>query len=236
MRVFIVDDEPLARARLTRLLSQLPEHQCIGEAETAEDAWSKILRLQPEVILLDIEMPEQDGISLGCRLSSLPVPPAIIFTTAHPRHALDAFQASPVDYLLKPVSPTSLFKALDRVGVQTKAHIEKKQQQSKLTFKHAGIKRQVFLNEIIYFSAEDKYVRMVTLQGEALLEQSLTHLEQQYPEQFMRIHRQSLVNIAYFKRMFLSDGQHWLVLHHTDIKIQISRRAVALVKNALLQL
>ena len=234
MRILIVDDEPLARSRLARISGLSEQYSVVGEAGSAEQAKQKILSCQPDIVLLDIAMPEVDGITLGKFILQLPTPPAIIFVTAHSEYALDAYQASPADYILKPVSTESLFKALERVGVQTKAHLEKKQQQLKLTFLQAGIKRQILISDIIYFNAEDKYVRMVTMQGEVLIEHSLAQLEQLFPDQLVRVHRQSLVNREYFKSMLLTGGQHWLVLHDNDTKLKVSRRAVATVRNALI--
>lgn len=235
MRILIVDDEPLARARLRRLIAEFDNYQCIGEAGTAQQALALLESLQPDVLLLDIAMPQQDGISLGKQIMAQPTPPAIIYVTAHPEYALEAYQASPADYLLKPVSAQRLQEALHRVGLQTRAHLEKRHQETKITFMQAGIKRQIPMKEILFFSAEDKYVRMVYLQGEVLLEQSLTQLEQLQPELFIRIHRQSLVNLLYIQRFYLTDGQHWLALQHCDEKLKVSRRAVSLVKSALIQ-
>jgi two-component system, LytTR family, response regulator AlgR len=236
MRILIVDDEPLARTRLRRLIAEFENYECIGEAENAQQAFALVSTLQPDILLLDIAMPQQDGISLGKRIRALPTPPAIIYVTAHPEYALEAYQASPADYVLKPVSSQRLLSALDRVGVQTKAHIEKKQQEAKFTFVQGGVSRQIAMKDIVYFIAEDKYVRMVYIGGEALLEQSLAQLEQLKPELFLRVHRQSLVNINCIQRLYLADGQHWLTLQHTDNKLKVSRRAVSMVKTAAIPL
>ncbi|MDP5141946.1 LytTR family DNA-binding domain-containing protein [Rheinheimera baltica] len=232
MRILIVDDEPLARARLKRLIAGYTNYTCIGEAETAQQAFELVGALQPDVLLLDIEMPQQDGLSLGKRILALPTPPALIYVTAHPEYALEAYQASPADYVLKPVSEQRLLSALERVGKQTKAHIEKKQQEAKFTFMQGGVSRKIAMKDILYFTAEDKYVRMVYRDGDALIEQSLAHLETLKPELFLRIHRQNLVNISYIQRLYLIEGQHWITLNQTDIKLKVSRRAVSSVKSA----
>ncbi len=236
MRILIVDDEPLARARLRRLIAEYRDYSCVGEADTAQHAFEMVAKLQPDILLLDIAMPQQNGISLGKQILTLPTPPAIIYVTAHPEFALDAYQASPADYVLKPVSSQRLLSALERVGVQTKAHIEKKHQEAKFSFVQGGITRQIAMKDILYFIAEDKYVRMVYIDGEVLLEQSLTHLEQIKPNLFIRVHRKTLVNVNYIQRLYLKDGQHWLALQHSDIKLKVSRRAVASVKKAEIHL
>ncbi|MEH8018706.1 LytTR family DNA-binding domain-containing protein [Rheinheimera muenzenbergensis] len=234
MRILIVDDEPLARARLKRLLAQLPEHQCVAEAENASQALQQIKQLQPDLVLLDIAMPEQDGISLGTEILQLAVPPAVIFVTAHPQHALDAYQASPVGYLLKPVAAEALQTALQKAGTLTRAHLEKKTVVAKLTYLQAGVKRQLALDDIFYFTADDKYVRMVFKQGEALIEQSLVQLQQQFPQLLVRIHRRTLINKAYFARLLSQDGRHWVLLNGCDDKLEVSRREVASLRDSLM--
>ena len=233
MKVLIVDDEPLARARLKRLLAEQAGFSCVGEADNATAAMQLIMALQPDLLLLDIALPGEDGISLATAIAALPTPPAVIFVTAHPQHALAAYQAGPADYLLKPVSPQRLADALQRLGTHTRAHIERKTAEPKLSYIQAGVKRQLELKEVVFFSAEDKYVRMVHTAGEALLEQSLTQLLQQYPQQLLRIHRRTLINKAYFSRLLSQNGKHWVVLNGCDEKLEVSRREVSNLRNNL---
>lgn len=233
MRILIVDDEPLARTRLRRLLAALKEHECIGEAESAAQAMALIQAKQPELVLLDIAMPEGDGIHLGKDILCLPTPPAVIFVTAHPQHALEAYQASPVDYLLKPVSLERLQQALNRVGLYTKAHIERKYTEPKLTYIQAGVKRSLELKDVLFFSAEDKYVRMVFNTGEAIIEQSLVQLLQQYPEQLLRIHRSTLINKTHLSRLISVHSKHWVILNGREEKLEVSRREVANIRSCI---
>lgn len=233
MKVLIVDDEPLARARLQRLLSQQSGFSCVGEAATAEQALTLIHSLQPDLLLLDIAMPGHDGISLATEILKLPTPPAVIFVTAHPQHALEAYNASPADYVLKPVSPERLRQALDRVGTQTRAHLERKIVEPKLSYVLAGVRRQLELKDVLFFSAEDKYVRMVFQTGEAVIEQSLVQLLQLYPEQLLRIHRSTLINKAYLSRLVSSQGKHWVVLNSWSEKLEVSRREVVNIRSRI---
>jgi two-component system, LytTR family, response regulator AlgR len=233
MKVLIVDDEPLARARLQRLLAQQPGYQCIGEAENAEQAMHLINTLQPDLLLLDIAMPGTGGISLATDVLALPTPPAVIFVTAHPQHALDAYAASPADYILKPVSPERLSQALQRLGTHTRAHIERKISEPKIGYTQAGVKRQLELKDALFFSAEDKYVRMVFSSGEALIEQSLVQLLQLYPEQLLRIHRSTLINKAHLARLVSVQGKHWVVLHGWHKKLEVSRREVTNIRRCI---
>ena len=103
MRVLIVDDEPLARERLRQLLSDLPEYEISGEAANGLEALQRVDADHPDIVLLDIRMPGMDGMEAAFHMSSLDTAPAIVFTTAYGEHALEAFEAQAVDYLLKPV-------------------------------------------------------------------------------------------------------------------------------------
>lgn len=231
MNVLIVDDEPLARARLQRLLAQQAGYHCVGEAENATQAMQLIHTLQPDLLLLDIAMPGSDGIALATAILALATPPAVIFVTAHPQHALDAYQAGPADYLLKPVSPERLAQALQRLGIQTRAHLERKSAEPKLSYVQAGIKRQVDLKDVHYFNAEDKYVRMVFAKGDAIIEQSLVQLVQLFPDKLLRIHRSTVINKAYFQRLISTNGKHWVVLCGRTERLEVSRREVANIRS-----
>lgn len=231
MNVLIVDDEPLARARLQRLLAQQAGYHCVGEAENATQAMQLIHTLQPDLLLLDIAMPGSDGIALATAILALATPPAVIFVTAHPQHALDAYQAGPADYLLKPVSPERLAQALQRLGMQTRAHLERKSAEPKLSYVQAGVKRQVDLKDVHYFNAEDKYVRMVLAKGDAIIEQSLVQLLQLFPDKLLRIHRSTVINKAYFQRLISTNGKHWVVLYGRTERLEVSRREVANIRS-----
>ncbi|MDX1678495.1 LytTR family DNA-binding domain-containing protein [Arsukibacterium sp.] len=235
MKVLIVDDEPLARARLRRLLSAEPGFSCVGEASNSQQALQLFLQLQPDVLLLDIAMPGGDGLQLAAALAREAVPPAVIFVTAHPQHALDAYQVCPTDYILKPVSAQRLSAALARLGNRTRAHLERVQQQDEvISYQLGSATRQINLSKVLYFSADSKYVKMVFNGGEALLEQSLSQLQQRYPEQLIRIHRATLINKAYFSALRSgTDGKHYVELTGVDTRLEVSRRALSQLKQAL---
>ncbi|KKO47181.1 chemotaxis protein CheY [Arsukibacterium ikkense] len=235
MKVLIVDDEPLARARLQRLLSAIPDFSCVGEAQNSQQALTLCQQLQPDVLLLDIAMPGSDGLQLAAELASQPLPPAIIFVTAHPQHALDAYQVCPADYILKPVSLERLSAALARVGNRTRAHLERTPQPAELiNYQLGSATRQISLDKVHYFSADSKYVRMVFAGGEALLELSLNQLQQRYPQYLVRIHRSTLINKQYFSALrSASDGKHYIELTGVADRLEVSRRALSQVKQAL---
>lgn len=231
MRILIVDDEPLARARIKRLLSQHAGFICIAEADNAKQAWQLTEQHKPDIILLDIEMPDIDGISLACDLDKLRDAPAVIFVTAHAEHALEAYTASPVDYVLKPVSAQRLLAALQRAQARiapTALAIEK------LSYTIGGVTKQLFINDILYCTAEDKYVSVVTANATALVDQSLNQLQQILPHKLLRIHRKTLINIDYFYSLHTdSDGRAYIKLQGIDDKLDVSRRALTLVKQSL---
>ncbi len=232
MRVLIVDDEPLARSRLSRLLAQLPGYQLVAEAENGAQALQLCTDLTPDLVFLDIEMPGADGLSVAADLARIQPPPAVIFVTAHPQHALAAYQVAPADYLLKPIGLAQLQLCLERLGVSTRVHLEKQKLQApRLSFRVGLEQRSILLSELFYLQADDKYVRLVYQGGEALTETSLKQLQEKYPQQLVRIHRNTLVlaeRICGISRS--ADGQHLLLLRDCPVQPEISRRELAQVR------
>ena len=235
MKVLIVDDEPLARARLRRLLEPISGFSCVGEAQNSQQALTMCQQLQPDVLLLDIAMPGGSGLQLAATLASQALPPAIIFVTAHPQHALDAYQVCPADYILKPVSAERLAAALARLGNRTRAHLGRPAAADEaISYQLGSATRQIALSKVQYFSADSKYVRMVFEDGEALLELSLNQLQQRFPEQLVRVHRSTLINKSYFSALrSTADGKHYIELTAVEDRLEVSRRALSQVKQAL---
>lgn len=230
MNVLLVDDEPLARARLRRLLQVHPDIQVMGEAGSAEVA-ERALNDEPDLIFLDIEMPGESGLAWAARLRQRAVPPAIIFTTAHPQHALDAFVSSPVDYLLKPIEPTRLAAALARARQLTRAQqvIE-----PRLSIQIGRQQRVILAQDIVAALSEDKYTRLIYSAGEAIVDLSLKELEAQLGDRLLRIHRQATINRARLQGvMSNAQGQHFAVVLGLAQPLEISRRALPLVRAAL---
>lgn len=230
MKVLIVDDEPLARARIKRLLLQQPSYEYVGEAGDAVQALQLAKQLKPDLMLIDIEMPNTDGISLACQLDGLSKVPAVIFVTAHAEHALEAYRAAPLDYILKPVSAERLFEALLRV----KGKVIASSKPAKLSYTIGTVTKQLVVAEILYCTADDKYVRVITTSTEAIIDQSLNQLQQVLPAQFIRSHRNTLINLDYFQSLHTAvDGKIYIKLQGVDNKLNVSRRALANVKQAL---
>jgi len=203
MRVLIVDDEALARSRMRALLADIgdPVTEVVGEAADGRAAIEQCEALQVQVVLLDISMPVMDGLEAARHLAGGEHPPAIIFCTAYDEHALAAFEARAIDYLVKPVRAERLQAALLRavklsdadrrapasgLGTRSRSH---------LCARIRGNLRLVAVGEISYLLAEDKYVVVHSDQGEVLIEESLKTLEQEFPDRFVRIHRNCLIAI-----------------------------------------
>lgn len=232
MRTLIVDDEPLARARLKRLLKDYPNIECVGEAETAKEALSKVNELQPDLVMLDIEMPGGDGLSLADTLNQRQIPPAIILVTAHPEHALDAYRVGPSDYLLKPVDPKRLQDAMERLGTHTRAHVEKNDALNPwINYQVGNNLRRIRFEKVQYFMAEDKVVKMVFDGGEAIIDKSLKQLESNYHALVIRIHRNTLVNRIRIHSMTTNDQYHHILsLTNSSAALAVSRRSYPTIK------
>jgi len=235
MRVLVVDDEPLARERMRRLLAAHPGFEIIGEARDGQEALDKTRHLAPDMLLLDIDMPGMGGLDVAARLREEAVPPAVIFVTAHPEHALDAYRSAPADYLVKPVTPARLAEALDRLGTPTRAHQERQGQEGEwVHVQLAGSHRRIPLAEVFFFLAEDKYVKVVHQHGEALLDQSLKQLEDQFGPAVLRVHRNALINRARLVGLVcLGDGHFQVELAGTTQRVDASRRLARHVRAEL---
>ncbi|QEW05260.1 LytR/AlgR family response regulator transcription factor [Nitrincola iocasae] len=233
MRTLIVDDEPLARSRLKRLLLAHPDYVCVGEASNGEEAIAQVEALKPDLVLLDIEMPGSDGLSVAEQLNARQIPPAIIFVTAHPEHALDAYRVSPADYLLKPVDPERLTTALSRLGMHTRAHLERNEELNPwISYQIGNSLRRIRFEKVQYFMAEDKIVKMVFDGGEAIVEQSLKQLEQRYGQLTLRAHRNCIINKS--RMIGIQKDIHscyFAELSGTADKIEVSRRFASQLKH-----
>lgn len=202
MKVLIVDDEPLARARLRRQLTQLPEIEVIGEAENGLQALAACGELQPQVVLLDIRMPGRDGLSVALELAQYPAPPAVIFCTAYDDYAVDAFDTNAVGYLLKPVNRDKLAAALAKAARLSAAQLNALQpalrQQGSRTHISAKSRRGIELiplADVRYFIADHKYVTVYHRDGEVLIDDTLKELEEEFGARLLRVHRNALVMV-----------------------------------------
>jgi len=232
MKILIVDDENLARQRMRDLLSDIGETNIVGEASNGSEAIEKAVTLKPDLLLIDIRMPVMDGLEAAMHLQGMEDPPKIIFTTAYDQHALEAFEVNAIDYLLKPIRKERLQTALKKARpVSTRQLNEVKQSSDTPTARsHISVQMRgkitlIPVKDIIYFIADNKYVTVRTASEEHLIEESLTSLEEEFPDLFLRIHRSSLVNTEYLRGMEKNTAGHWRVLMKgVDEKLVVSRR------------
>lgn len=240
MKILIADDEPLARQRLRQLVAAWGGATFIAEAANGKETLLQANELKPDIILLDIRMPGMDGLEAAMHLSALPNPPAVIFTTAYGDHALDAFEANAVDYLLKPIRQERLRGALQKAQRLTHSqaaalyHSHERGARTHISALMHGNIQLVAVSEIRYFKADQKYVTVRFKDGQVLIEDSLKALEAEFGARFLRIHRNALVAIAFIHGMEKSaTGLCEIKLQGVDEKLEISRRHLAGVRNTL---
>jgi two-component system response regulator AlgR len=236
MRVLIVDDEAPARARLRRLVEQLDGVEVVGEAADGQGALEMQQAQQADVLLLDIRMPGMDGMATARELARLPEPPAVIFTTAYSEHALEAFDAEAIDYLVKPVRRERLAQALQRVQrlSPSAADSEEESGRKHLTVRKQGEIHLIPFDEITYFQADNKYVTAYLHGREELLEESLKQLEEEYGGRLLRIHRNALVSIDALEGLEKdSEGRCYVSLQGVGRGPEISRRHLPQVRRLL---
>lgn len=244
MNVLIADDEPLARTRLRELLDEIGGYDIVGEAATGKEALQQGVDIQPDLILMDIRMPTMDGLEAAIHLSALEQPPAIIFTTAFGDHALAAFEAHAVDYLLKPIRKERLENALrklqqlNRVQLaalnQTKGTTHDSRARTHISVLSRGGLQLIPVASILYFKADQKYVTVRFAAGEVLIEESLKDLEDEFGERFFRIHRNALVASAHISGLVKDhEGNSMLTLQRAEDKLEISRRHLPEVRKRL---
>lgn len=232
-KVLVVDDEPLARLRLIKLLAQLPELDCVGEAESAEVALAKIQSEAVDICLLDIHMPGLSGIELVSQLSTLARPPQIIFCTAYEEHALEAFGVNAADYLLKPVRLPRLKQALDKAQALAMAAHTIPAQDDILVLPCGSDTLRLHWRDIQAFIAEDKYVVVVTEQDRHLTSVTLKQLEADHQERVLRAHRNALVVVDKVVRLHRKQTSYVLELKALAEPLQVSRRHVQNVRKRL---
>ena len=236
MNILIADDEAPARARLAKLLEAAGGgHRVVGEAANGHEVVEQCARLPVDILLLDIRMPGMDGIEAALRLVEHPNPPAVIFVTAFDEHALAAFEANAIDYLLKPVRPERLMRALD------KARALSMDQQTALAnaggylnASYRGGVLRVPVEDVVFLRADSKYVEVWHVGGMALTEESLRAIEDRLPGLFLRVHRNALVAAQRMRALHkLADGQLSLHLDGTEEPVEVSRRHAAEVRRQL---
>ncbi|HHB91660.1 MAG TPA: response regulator transcription factor [Thioploca sp.] len=231
IKLIIVDDEPLARKRLCALVNEIGIAEVIAEADNGKEALKFLQIYKPDVLLLDIHLPEIDGMQIAKQLLSTTPSPIIIFTTAYSEHALEAFNHQALDYLVKPIRKDRLERALRRVHnflptiPTARTHI---------SYFKQGKKSLIEVNKIYYFLAQENYTMLRWQGGEILINEPLKDLEQEFTGYFIRIHRRFLISIKQIKTLVKEKNGHFHIkLKDTPETLEVSRRQLPTVNKLL---
>jgi two-component system LytT family response regulator len=224
IRTLIVDDEPLARSSLSVLLRLDPEIEIVSECGSGVEALAEIRRAKPDLVFLDVQMPECDGFDV-LELLGREQPAAIVFVTAYDQYALRAFEAGALDYLLKPFDNARFDRALDRAKQRLTRGKDLPRKLDHLVIKNAGKVIFVRIYEIDWIEAADYYAGLHVGSRTHLLRRSMFELEQELdPTVFCRIHRSTIVNLDRVRGLKLSEDGEYEVLLKNGTTLRLSRR------------
>lgn len=234
LRAIIVDDEAPARSELKFLLDELGSVDVVAEAASVREAIEKLKEYQCDVMFLDINMPEANGLQLANALQHLRYPPAVVFVTAYSEFALDAFKVNAIDYLVKPVESDRLAQAVARVQENVALHAQA-QHFERIPVEKGGKKILIAIDKIRFVMARDDYAYLQTDTDRYFSTVSLAQLEKRLDGHgFFRVHRGYLVNLAMVEGVEpVSGGTLLLTLNGVEDKIPVSRRRVSALKKAL---
>jgi DNA-binding LytR/AlgR family response regulator len=249
IKSLIVDDEPIARQVLREELDQIHDVEIVGEAEHGEEALRKIAGLEPDVVFLDLQMPGMGGFEVIRRLEGGKLP-IVVIVTAYDQHAIQAFEAGAVDYLLKPVTEARLGKALDKVRGLYGKRLEIAESLAQLAAtpaepraaaaprKIVGRKGEEYfllnVDEVLAFQADGELVWIIAAQRRFLATQSLRSLEERLKDPpFRRVHRNAIVNINHVRKMSAMSSQRWLLTLNNGLELMVSKRQAHAVREML---
>lgn len=225
LNIILIDDEPLARSRLKRLLEEIGDCEILAEGGSGEDAIRLAENLRPDLVLLDIRMPGLDGLQAAHMIHQLDPKPVVVFCTAYDEHALTAFDEDALDYLVKPVRRNRLEKALEKVRKFLGKTAEDDDGRHYLRSKVGDRVKLIPLDRVIYLLAEHKYTTVVHNKGTAVIDDTLKSLIDEFSSRFFRIHRNALVATSHLRGLVKgSDGQIRVTLKGTDVDLEVSRR------------
>jgi two-component system LytT family response regulator len=254
LRAYLVDDEPLALKRLSQLLKRDGRVEVVGKTTDPETALAFLRTAPVDLLLLDIQMPGVNGFEL---LAQLPSQPLVIFTTAYDQYALEAFKVNSIDYLLKPVEPKELERALNKVerlratasGGQLQTQLRNALEQLAQSLQHkpaefperiasrlAGRIQFIELSKISHFRANEKLTYAVTPMKQYVVDQTISELEQKLdPKQFVRIHRATLLNLGWVEEVHSWFGGRLVVRlkGEKDAKLTVARDRAHALKQSL---
>ena len=242
MDILVCDDEPLAVERLSRLVSQLGHH-VIATAQHGRQALDMVQQFEPDVVLLDIQMPEMDGLTCAQHLAHFNPMPAIVFCTAYDEHALQAIQSQAKGYLLKPIAKDELEAVLGSVTKLTQAQLtnlekkelmEEKVQRQQIAAKTYRGLELIPVENIYYFLADQKYVTVRHKNGSVLIDETLKDLETEFADRFIRIHRNALISLDYLDGLeMVASGQYQARCRELEERLAVSRRHLPLLRERM---
>jgi two-component system, LytTR family, response regulator len=224
IRTLIVDDEPLARSNVAVLLRRDPEIDIVGECGSGTEAVAQVRRTKPELLFLDVQMPECDGFDV-VELLGRDLPPAIVFVTAYDQYALRAFEAGALDYLLKPFDNLRFEVALGRAKRRIRPREDQRRKLDRMMVKSAGEIGFVRVSDIDWIEAADYYACLHIGSKSHLLRRSLAELEQDLdPAEFCRVHRSGIVNLQRVRALKLNEDGEYEVVLENGTRVRLSRR------------
>jgi two-component system LytT family response regulator len=239
LKVLVVDDEPLARQRVRRLLLEMEGVEITGECGSAKEAVAAIAAERPDLLLLDIQMPEEDGFALLRQIDAADRP-AVVFVTAYDQYAVDAFQVHALDYVLKPVESDRLREAVERarqlLATDGPAELDRRlralltelaprgQYLDRILVRNPGRISFVNTDEILWIGAEGNYVRLHLAKERPLVRQKIGALEERLdPKRFLRIHRSAIVALDHVRELHRVPGGDYSVMLDSGARLTMSR-------------
>jgi two-component system, LytTR family, response regulator len=251
LTVLIVDDEPLAREGLRMLLADDPDITAVQEAKNGREAVQRVREGRPDLVFLDVQMPEMDGFSVVHEISPEQMP-AVVFVTAHDQYAIRAFEINAIDYLLKPVTGERFAQSLARAKARLRTsepHQESRQILSllesiaspsrylkRIAVQSVGKTSFIEVEDVDWIRAAENYAELHVAQASHLLHVAMNTLEKSLdPEIFVRIHRSLIVNLRRVKEVQPASHGEYILLLHTGLRLQSGRtyhdRIKALIAN-----
>lgn len=232
IRTLVVDDEPLARDLMSNLVRRDADLELVGTAASGSEALAAVADYDPQLLLLDIQMPSLDGISVAEQLAAKESAPYIIFVTAHDSYALQAFEVAVRDYLVKPVSKRHFAAAIRRAKQSIGGG--RTERTDALVVRSGDALVSLLPDDIVWVAAANQYVRLHTIDdGEYMLSQSLRQFSRSLSDKtFSRIHRSTLINKHHVQSVLNNDGQYRVEMTGGQV-LQIARNRKAMVTELL---